>query len=110
MPAPHPSLPPTEDSSTARPSFHLNWEDWLPYLEDSDATEAEKQALIETLWNILVGFIDLGWEVADGEKISGKDVDLSAVLRAAVVQSAESSDPDNIHHPSPTSDGTEDAA
>ncbi|WP_282078091.1 hypothetical protein [Epibacterium ulvae] len=32
-----------------RPSIHLNWQDWLPYVEDSTATETEKQQVIEPL-------------------------------------------------------------
>ena len=33
--------------NTAPPGLHLDWENWLPYLQDSDATDAEKRQLIE---------------------------------------------------------------
>ena len=75
--------PPTQN----RPSIRLNLDDWLPYLEDSDATEAEKIELIETLWNIAMAFVDLGWDLDSGEETRGQSLDLTAVLRAAVLNS-----------------------
>ena len=70
-----------------RHSIHLNWQDWLPYLEDSTATEAEKRQVIETVWYIALGFVDLGWDIDTSEESSGKSLDLTAVLHAAVLNS-----------------------
>ena len=72
----------------AKPSLHLTWEDWLPYLEDSTATDAEKRQLIETLWSIMLAFADLGWELDAPEKTSGQSLDLNAALQAAVLNSS----------------------
>lgn len=81
-------IPPTSPpKGKTRPSVHLNIEDWLPYLADSDATDAQKCVLIETLWDILLVFLDHGWEMGDGENIGGKDIDLAAALQAAVLYS-----------------------
>ncbi|WP_299867712.1 hypothetical protein [uncultured Roseobacter sp.] len=79
------TTPPTPPPQ--RPSIHLNWQDWLPYLEDSTATEAEKQQVIETVWSIAMAFVDLGWDIDTGENTSGQSFDLTAALRAAVVHS-----------------------
>ncbi len=84
MSAPPPSPPP----ASPRPSLVLNWEDWLPYLEDEDASEAEKRQLIETLWSIVVSFVDLGWHIVPeppAEETCGQVLDLTAALNAAVV-------------------------
>ena len=70
-----------------RPSIHLNWQDWLPYLEDSGASEEDKRQLIETLWDIMLGFVDLGWDIAESAETSGQSIDLTAVLREAVLNS-----------------------
>ena len=76
-----PQAPPTP-----RPSIHLNWQDWLPYFEDSTATETEKQQVIETLWSIVLAFVDLGWDLNTDPETSGQSLDLTAALRAAVIQ------------------------
>lgn len=94
MPAPHPPLKPPSSERIVRPSVHLNWQDWLPYLEESDATEAEKRQLIETLWSIMIAFVDLGWDLGspanpNGKETSGQTLDLTAVLRAAVLNSED---------------------
>ncbi|OIQ26166.1 MAG: hypothetical protein BM562_16630 [Alphaproteobacteria bacterium MedPE-SWcel] len=70
-----------------KPSVHLDFEDWLPYLEHEDATEAEKIEFVETLWNIAVAFVDLGWDLNSNRETGGQSLDLTAVLRAAVVNS-----------------------
>lgn len=72
-----------------RPSLHLNFEDWLPYLEHSSASEAEKIRLIEMLWSIAMGFVDLGWDIDSSPETSGQSFDLTAALRAAVLNSEE---------------------
>lgn len=69
------------------PGLHLNWEDWLPYFEDSDATDAEKRQMIEALWSIAMAFVDLGWNIDSAPETSGQTLDLTAALRAAVLNS-----------------------
>lgn len=77
------------------PSVHLNWQDWLPHLEDVDATDAEKRQLIETLWSIVIAFVDLGWDVAQSPKTCGENLDLTAALQAAVLYSQEAHEPES---------------
>ena len=84
-------IPPTPPGTPAQPSpkVLLDWCDWLPFLEASNAPEAQKREMIETLWAIVRSFVDLGWEVGAGKGTGGKDIDLTAVLTAAVVQLAD---------------------
>lgn len=87
--------PPQNGRHTApdRPQLLFDWQDWLPYLAASDAPEAHKREIIETLWAIILTFVDLGWEVgadldaAPGAETCGQVLDLTAALRAAVVSS-----------------------
>ena len=76
-------------------SLHLKWEDWLPYLEDSGASDAEKRQLIETVWAIMMGFVDLGWEIESDEKTSGQNIDLTVALQAAVLNSHDAETPES---------------
>lgn len=49
-------------SATAeRPALTIDWELYEKYLEDSDLSDAEKHEFIETLWSIMVTFVDLGF-------------------------------------------------
>ena len=45
--------------------LHFDWQDWLPFIEGSDLSESQKQELIETLWQIVIAFVDLGWHVGN---------------------------------------------
>lgn len=82
------------DSPSTQPTVHLDVDEWLPYLDDPDATDEEKRQLIETLWGIVLSFVDLGWSIeTDTSERSnlppetmGPTVDLTRALHAAVVQ------------------------
>lgn len=67
------------------PSVRFDWRDWEPYLEDIDVPENQKQELIETLWGIVLSFIDLGYEVSENKSACGQQVDLKSVLESAVL-------------------------
>lgn len=76
--------------SSPHPTVLFDWQDWLPYLADSAATEDQKKELIETLWQIVLAFVDLGWEVkSDGDSLpvgmSDQTIDLAALLEDAMV-------------------------
>lgn len=70
-------------------ALRFDWQDWLPYLEDSDASDEQKRELIEALWTVVLGFVDLGYEVKSSAEICGEAIDLAAILRAAVVNSED---------------------
>ena len=71
-----------------KPSFQVDWQEWLPYIEDNKLTDNQKRELIETLWTIVIAFVDLGWDISNAPKETGGQVlDLKAALEAAVVNS-----------------------
>ena len=45
------------------PTLAIDWELYGRYLDDSDLPEADKRLLIETLWSIVVSFVDLGFRL-----------------------------------------------
>lgn len=64
------------------PALRFDWTDWLPYLEDQDIPEEQKREIIETLWSIVVAFVDLGWQLNPRPEFCGQPLDLKAILEA----------------------------
>lgn len=73
-------------------SVHFDWTDWLPYFEAEDLSEAQKRELIETLWALVLGFVDLGFTVGSIPETSGQTRDLKRALEAAVLRSENQED------------------
>lgn len=46
------------------PTLAIDWELYGRYLDDSGLAEADKRLLIETLWSIMVSFVDLGFRLS----------------------------------------------
>jgi len=44
------------------PRLTIDWDAYLPFFEDEDIPEAQKREMIETLWSIVIAFVDLGFE------------------------------------------------
>lgn len=96
-PQPPPACHPTEhahsSSTSTRPKLHLDIEEWLPYLDDPDASDEEKHQLIDTLWGIVLSFVDLHWTIETKPACSSnlppetgaRSIDLTRALHAAVV-------------------------
>jgi hypothetical protein len=45
------------------PSLTVDWDLYAEYLEQSDLSDDQKREFIETLWAIVVSFVDLGFGV-----------------------------------------------
>ena len=56
----HPSA---DAKSAARPALTLDVALYERYLEDSDLTDDQKHAFLETLWSVIVTFVDLGFGI-----------------------------------------------
>ena len=83
-------VPPTNSPPNPQTTIHFDWQEWLPYIEDADLTDAQKQEMIETLWSIVLAFVDLGWEVGAAPKETCVQVpDLKAALATAVLHSTD---------------------
>ena len=61
------------------------------YLEDCDLTEDQKHEFIETLWNIVVSFVDMGFELHPLQQVGEKNTELAAPDSADVVKSNNNS-------------------
>jgi hypothetical protein len=45
------------------PTLTIDWETYGKYLDESDLPDTEKREFLETLWSIVVSFVDLGFGV-----------------------------------------------
>lgn len=45
------------------PTLTIDWELYGKHLDESDLSDAEKREFLETLWSIVVSFVDLGFGV-----------------------------------------------
>lgn len=60
-----PETPDTEcqDTQPNYPTLTIDWDLYGEYLEESDLSDDEKRELIQTVWNIVVSFVDLGFGI-----------------------------------------------
>ena len=67
------TCPPHKTDLPKRPSLSVDWEVYAAMLEDSDMPLDQQQELIETLWSIVVMFVDLGYDVKPVLQSCGED-------------------------------------
>ena len=61
------------ESGTHPPSLTIDWEAYLPLIEDPDVPEDQKRELIQTLWSIVVSFVDMGFGLTPVPQSCGQD-------------------------------------
>lgn len=85
------NTPQKTDQDIITPSLTIDWDLYLSHLEDSDMSDDQKRDFIQTLWNIVVSFVDLGFDIHPlqqaREKCSGQDDDLAIAIQQSVVSS-----------------------
>ena len=78
------------DTPPSNPALICDWQEWLPYIEESDLSDDQKCQMIETLWSMVLTFVDIGWEVrSDPQETRGQLPNLRTALEAAVVHSKD---------------------
>jgi hypothetical protein len=66
---------PPNDKPMSRPSLSIDWELYAAMLEESDMPLDQQKELIETLWSIVVMFVDLGFDLNPVTQICGEPDD-----------------------------------
>ena len=66
---------PPNDKPMSRPSLSIDWELYAAMLEESDMPLEQQKELIETLWSIVVMFVDLGFNLSPVTQICGEPED-----------------------------------
>jgi len=99
---PHSGLQPPDDDASAGPAvpfaaLTMDWEEFAHHLEDSDLSDDQKREFIETLWSIVIAFVDLGFDVRsidDDPAACGQVIENRIFLPADLIDSCADS-PDN---------------
>ncbi|MGJ8527453.1 hypothetical protein [Maritalea sp.] len=91
------SLERPEDTTTQThfSSLSMDWEEFGHHLEDSDLSDDQKRELIETVWNIMAAFVDLGLGIHPIQQAApddcGQNLDLLAFISNEQPKMLESS-------------------
>ncbi len=72
------------------PTLTIDWELYGKYLDESDLSEAQKQEFLETLWSIVVSFVDLGFGVHPLQQVTDNACEQQAEIAKFI---AADSDP-----------------
>lgn len=67
------TCPPDKEDMPIRPSLSVDWEVYAAMLKDSDMPLDQQQELIETLWSIVLMFVDLGYDLHPIPQTCGED-------------------------------------
>lgn len=79
----------TQDhTDTSPPSLTIDWAKYGAMLDEWDGSDEQKQELIETLWSIVMAFVDLGFAVQSscGETAEMDEIALPDVLSCDLTQ------------------------
>ena len=71
---------PTIEEGLQPLTLSIDWDLFGSYLDDSDLTDDQKREFIESLWSIVVGFVDLGLHRRNrgGSSYKGKSAPLKS--------------------------------
>lgn len=76
-----------EFNEKSRPTLTVDWVTYAHHLEDSTMSDDEKREVIETLWSIVVSFIDMGFDVRSPDDACGQEAKDDPSTNADVVPS-----------------------
>jgi hypothetical protein len=62
------------NKGSTRRALTIDVERYQSYLDGGDLSDAEKEAFLQALWNIICAFVDLGYELNPVQKFSGEAV------------------------------------
>jgi len=72
------------------PTLTIDWEFYGKYLEESDLSDAEKRAFLESLWSIVVSFVDLGFGVHPVQQVAGEICEQQAEIAKFIAEQSAS--------------------
>jgi hypothetical protein len=76
-----------QESNPTYPTLSIDWDLYSEYLEDSDLTDDQKREFIQTLWNIVVSFVDLGFGIHPMQQAYEENDELSSLIADTVLSS-----------------------
>ena len=86
---------PTDNDSSfdgSPPSLTIDWALYAAFLDESDLDDDQKREFIETLWSIVVSFVDLGFCIDSTQQACGQNGIEGIFLPADMISSKHNSD------------------
>lgn len=80
---------PYTDEMASRPVVTVDYEKYAHFLEDAELSEAQKREFLQTLWNIIVGFVDLGFGVHPAQQAQNPCGQLAENLSLSAISQAD---------------------
>ncbi|MFA3920698.1 hypothetical protein [Ruegeria hyattellae] len=62
-----------EFDTSANPILSVDVERYQQYLDDTDLSEAEKAEFLQSLWQVIISFVELGFGVHPLQEVCGKN-------------------------------------
>jgi len=64
--------------ASAKPIITVDTEKYAAFLDETDMSDAEKEKFLQALWEIIVGFVELGFGVHPLQDVCGKDTGMTS--------------------------------
>lgn len=61
--------------TSSKPIVTVDVEKYQSYLDGSDMTDAQKEEFLQSMWQIIIGFVELGFGVHPLQEVCGKDTE-----------------------------------
>ena len=58
--------------TSSKPTVAVDVEKYQAYLDGTDMTDVEKEEFLQELWQIIIGFVELGFGVHPVQEVCGK--------------------------------------
>ena len=72
------------------PSLQVDWEVYAQMLEASDWSDAQKREFIETMWSLVMTFVDLGYGIHPIQQACGESHSLDEFIKADMLSLPQS--------------------
>ena len=69
----------SNEHQVPKPSISIDWDYYAQFLKDVDLSDEEKYEFLQTLLSILIGFVDLGFNVHPAQLAIKEDKGLSLI-------------------------------
>ena len=72
------------------PSLQVDWEVYAQMLEASDWSDDQKREFIETIWSLVMTFVDLGYGIHPVQQACGESNSLDEIIKADMLSLPQS--------------------
>lgn len=79
-------------ASYAAPDFTVSFDNYMELLDEMDMTEAQKEEFLQALWEIVTGFVELGFGTHPVQEAGGQEVDMRTFSTKAAFNTLKSED------------------